>query len=97
MKLLVEGTSGLRAVVHRYTDDLQTALCVLLLQLDQMRSLGAARLAPACPEIQQDHSAPIGGQTKILSIQLRQREIRRGLVGDRRGCHRRTVMVPQRV
>src|ERR1700751_3802782 len=97
MKLLIEGASRLRAVVHRYTDNLQAAVAVLLLQLDQMRSLDAARLAPACPEIQQDHFAPIGGSPKILSVQFWQGEIRGGLVGSCRGRDPRTVMVPQKI
>ncbi len=63
---LIEGAGGFGAVVHRDTDDLQTAIAVLLLQFDEMGSLLAAGIAPGRPEIEQNDLAAIGGQAKRL-------------------------------
>jgi len=57
--LLIESAYRLRSVIHGNADDLQTLCAILILYLDKMRNLLAARLAPGCPEIQQNDLAAI--------------------------------------
>ena len=75
-----ERADGVGAVVHGDADDLQAAAGELLLQFHEMGNFFTAEIAPGRPEIEQNNFAAIGGKPKIVSVELRKREIRRGKV-----------------
>src|SRR5437588_11689540 len=60
LEALVEVAYRFRSIIHGNADDLQALRAIFVLQFAEMRNLVAARIAPGCPEIQQDDLAPIG-------------------------------------
>lgn len=74
--LLIKRTHGIGTVVHRDADDLQALAAVLLLHLDEVGNFFAAWHAPCRPEIQQHDLASIRRKAELLSIRLRESEIR---------------------
>lgn len=77
VKLLGEWADRIDAVVHRDSDDLQSLICIIVLEFDEVRNFLAAGSTPRCPEIQQDNFAPIRRKLKRFPIKLRKREIGR--------------------
>ena len=82
VELLGERADGVGAVVHGDADDPQALVAVPLLQVYEVRDFLATGIAPGRPEIEQNDFAPIGGKAKIVSVELRKGEIRRGKVLD---------------
>ncbi len=75
MKFLVKGANGIGAIIHRDADDLQPAVGILLLQFYEVGDFLAAGITPRRPEIEQNNLSLIRGQSKIVPVELRKREI----------------------
>ena len=77
LELFREFSGRLGIIVHRYADDLEAAVSVFVLQLNEMRRLLAAREAPAGPKVDEhDFPAEIR-QPQRLAVELRKGEFGR--------------------
>ena len=74
-EMLIEVADRFRAIVHGNADNLQALISILVLQFHKMRDFFPAGIAPGCPEVQQNHLAPIVRKTQLLSTQLRKGEV----------------------
>ena len=63
-------------IVNRYAQNHQL-VSVILLELDEGRNFLAARSAPRCPEVQQDHLALERGQLDVDPVHVLHRELQR--------------------
>ncbi len=75
LELLVEVADGFRTIVHGNANNLQALILIFILQFHKMRDFFPAGIAPGCPEVQQNHLAPIVRKTQLLSTQLRKGEV----------------------
>lgn len=82
-ELLVEVGDRLRVVIKRNPDDSQTLAAVFLLQSHEAWNLGSAGPAPSCPEVEENHLAPITGKIQRLPIYICGLEFCR----ERMACH----------
>jgi len=76
LELLVEVADRFRAIVHRNANNPQALISILVLQFHKVWDLLPAGVAPCCPEVQQNHTAPVVRKMKLLPAQLRKRKVR---------------------
>ena len=76
VELLIKRANGIGTVVHGNSENLQTAITIPLLQVDEVGNFFAAGIAPCCPEVEQNDFAAISGEVKILTIRLGKGEVR---------------------
>src|SRR5208337_1903625 len=73
VKSLVELADRGRSVIHGNANDLQALMPIFVLQFDEMRNFLPTRVAPGCPEVEENHFAAVGGEIERLSGQFGKR------------------------